>query len=130
MFDMRRLIPITVLVCLCFCVTSWTQSKPKTAKVKTKIVSLGCDHCGTKAIFMPKPLYPATARAVRAAGPVAVSIKIDKKDYVYWARAVSGHIFLRAAAEKAAVGSRFEPTIVKGKAIRVTETIIYKFVLD
>lgn len=81
-------------------------------------------------IHLPKPLYPATGRAVRASGPVEVSIKINEEGYVYWAKAISGHIFLRSAAEKAALQGRFPPTHFSGKAVRILGTIVYNFVLD
>jgi TonB family protein len=71
--------------------------------------------CGTtsekpypKIIKLPKPPYPAAARAVRAAGEVVVEVKIDRQGKVISTKAVSGHPLLRAVSEKAAQQSLYE----------------------
>ncbi|MGB7201944.1 MAG: energy transducer TonB [Pyrinomonadaceae bacterium] len=124
---MLRLLLISIFVCLSLSVTSLSQSKQRT-KEKSKPVAIGCDHC-VLPIYSPKPVYPAIAKAVRASGPVSVSIKINKKGHVYWARAVSGHLFLRAAAEKAAKQNRYAIIYPNGKPVNLNLTIVYNFVL-
>lgn len=71
--------------------------------------------CGTslekpypKIVKLPKPPYPAAARAVRAMGEVVVEVKIDKEGKVSSANASSGHPLLRAASVQAAKQSLFE----------------------
>ncbi len=80
-----------------------------------------------KAIEKPSPAYPAAARAVRASGKVTVQITVDEQGRVVEANAVNGHPLLRAAAVAAARSSRFKPTLLSGKPIRVTGTITYDF---
>jgi TonB family protein len=82
-----------------------------------------------RAIEMPNPVYPPAARAVRAEGTVAVEITIDESGSVTNAVAISGHPLLRAAAEKAARGAKFEPTLLDGKPVMVSGILTYNFVM-
>ena len=80
-----------------------------------------------KAVSKPAPAYPAAAKAVKASGAVVVSVEVDEKGSVTKAQAVSGHPLLRAAAEAAARGARFSPTLLSGKPVKVRGTLIYNF---
>ncbi len=80
-----------------------------------------------KATSLPKPVYPAVARAARASGTVIVQVTVDESGKVTEARAVSGHPLLQAAAVAAARSARFSPTLLSGKPVRVTGLITYKF---
>ncbi len=81
-----------------------------------------------KARSLPKPPYPAAARAVRAGGPVTVQVLIDENGNVVSASAVSGHPLLRAAAASAARGAKFSPTMLSGQPVKVSGVITYNFV--
>jgi protein TonB len=81
-----------------------------------------------KAISLPKPPYPAIARAARAAGTVTVQVTIDESGKVISARAVNGHPLLQQAAVQAAYGARFSPTQLSGQPVKVTGVITYNFV--
>lgn len=81
-----------------------------------------------KATSLPKPAYPAAAKAVRAGGAVSVQVLISESGSVISANAVSGHPLLRAAAEGAARGARFSPTMLSGQAVKVSGVITYNFV--
>jgi len=81
-----------------------------------------------KASSLPKPAYPAAARAVGASGAVNVQITIDEQGNVVSASAVSGHPLLRQAAEQAARGAIFSPTLLSGQPISVTGVLVYNFV--
>jgi TonB family protein len=80
------------------------------------------------AISLPKPEYPAAARAVRASGSVSVEVTVDVKGNVVAASAVSGHPLLRAAAVDAARNAKFAPRLLGGQAVKVTGVITYNFV--
>jgi TonB family protein len=80
-----------------------------------------------KAISLPKPTYPAVARAVKASGSVVVQITIDEDGNVISASAISGHPLLRASAVTAARSSKFSPTLLGGQPVKVTGTIVYNF---
>jgi TonB family protein len=80
-----------------------------------------------KATSLPKPAYPAAARAVQADGQVSVHVLIDESGHVVSANATSGHPLLRNAAEAAARNARFTPTQLSGVPIKVSGTIIYNF---
>lgn len=81
-----------------------------------------------KATSLPKPTYPAAARAVRAIGSVSVQVVIDEGGNVISANAVSGHPLLRSASESAARESRFSPTLLCGQPVMVIGVITYNFV--
>jgi len=81
-----------------------------------------------KAIDLPKPAYPAAARAVRASGAVNVQVVVDENGNVVSASAVSGHPLLRAAAEQSARQAKFSPTLISGKPRKVSGVIVYNFV--
>ncbi len=79
------------------------------------------------AIDLPKPAYSAAAQAIRAAGAVNVQVTIDENGKVISAKAVSGHIMLRQAAEDAAWKARFKPTTLSGVPVKVSGVIVYNF---
>lgn len=81
-----------------------------------------------KALSLPKPEYPAAARAVKAGGAVNVQVTIDEQGNVVSADAISGHALLRSAAVSAARGAKFSPTILEGVPVMVTGVIVYNFV--
>jgi protein TonB len=80
-----------------------------------------------KAISLPKPAYPAAARAVNAKGSVNVAVVIGKNGNIISASAVSGHPLLRSAAVSAARRARFAPTFLSGQAVEVSGVIVYNF---
>lgn len=80
-----------------------------------------------KAANLPLPVYPLDAKAVRASGAVNVQVTIDENGNVVAAQAVSGHPLLRQAAEQAALQAKFYPTVVSGRAVKMTGIIVYNF---
>lgn len=99
--------------------------KPTPAPVP-KTISKGVIN--GSATSLPKPPYPATARAVRASGAVNVQVKIDERGNVVSASAVSGHPLLQQAAVAAARQAKFAPTMLSGQAVSVTGVIVYNFI--
>jgi tetratricopeptide (TPR) repeat protein len=81
-----------------------------------------------KALVLAIPPYPAEARAKRAKGTVKVQVTIDETGRVVFACALSGEMELRRASEFAAYDSKFSPTTLEGKTVRVTGVIVYNFV--
>jgi protein TonB len=81
-----------------------------------------------KALSLPKPAYPAIAKAAHASGTVVVQVTISESGSVISAVAVSGHPLLKAAAAAAARGARFSPTKLSGQPVKVTGVITYNFV--
>lgn len=98
---------------------------PPTPKPVPKTVSGGV--LNGKATSLPTPPYPAAAKAVRASGSVSVQVLIDESGRVISASAVSGHPLLRQAAEQAARGARFSPTLLSGQPVKVSGVITYNF---
>ncbi|MEO6049930.1 MAG: TonB family protein [Pyrinomonadaceae bacterium] len=82
-----------------------------------------------KASYLPKPVYSAAAKAVRAAGKVDVQVLIDENGKVLSANAVSGHPLLRSAAEQAAQNAKFTATYLSNVPVKVSGVIIYNFTM-
>jgi len=54
-------------------------------------------------------------------------VTVDEKGNVVAASAVSGHPLLRASAVQAARQSKFSPTLLSGKPVKVKGIIVYNF---
>lgn len=80
-----------------------------------------------KATSLPKPDYPPAAKAVRASGMVTVQVTVDEKGIVTSASAVSGHPLLKQAAVEAAKKATFSPTLLAGKAVKVSGVLTFNF---
>lgn len=81
-----------------------------------------------KALDLPKPSYPAAARAVQASGAVNVQVRINHDGGVIEAKAVSGHPLLQKAAEDVALQATFKPTLLSGQKVEVIGVIVYNFI--
>ena len=82
-----------------------------------------------KAVSLPKPPYPPSARTAKVSGTVVVRVLVDERGCVLSADAVSGHPLLRAAAVHAATLSCFSPTRLRGEPVRVSGILTYNFLL-
>jgi TonB family protein len=79
------------------------------------------------AITRVQPIYPPTARVMRAFGAVRVQITISETGSVIDAKAISGHQALRSAAVDAAYKWVFKPTTVNGEPIKVQGVLTFNF---
>lgn len=80
------------------------------------------------ALSLAKPAYSVEARRANAEGRVEVQVIIDEKGEVIYACAVkSDHYTLTEGAEASAYQSKFAPTILDGKPIRIIGTLVYNF---
>ena len=128
-----------------------TQGKTETEKPKTEVdrlldqakergetVLTRClQDCGENAvdgdvevghaIELPKPRYTPLARAAHVSGQVLVQLLIDVDGTVIDAVAVSGHPLLYGVSVEAAKSSKFSPTKLAGKPVKVTGVIAYNF---
>ncbi|HEY0078383.1 MAG TPA: TonB family protein [Pyrinomonadaceae bacterium] len=98
------------------------------AKAPVKPVSGGV--LNGKALSLPAPVYPTTARLSRASGVVSVEVVIDVTGKVISAKAVGGPVLLQQPAERAAMQARFSPTLLSGQPVKVFGTITYNFSLN
>ena len=83
-----------------------------------------------KALSLPAPAYPDTARRARIGGTVEVEVVIDINGKVISAKAVRGPGLLQQAAEMAAKTARFTPTLLSGQPMKVVGVITYNFTLQ
>jgi TonB family protein len=81
----------------------------------------------SKAVSLPKPVFPEEARRIKASGKVTVRVVVDENGKVISAQATDGPLPLREAAEAAARQARFEPTIKDGITVKVAGTLVYEF---
>lgn len=82
-----------------------------------------------KAIDIPKPEYPAKAKAGKIAGEVKASVFVDETGKIVWARVDNGHPLLQEAVKKVVCQPAFKPATISGHPYSVSGFIIYKFVL-
>ncbi|HMQ05359.1 MAG TPA: TonB family protein [Pyrinomonadaceae bacterium] len=102
---------------------------PKPEPVKApESINLG-SLSSANAIKMVMPSYAPVARQANIEGIVVVEVSLDEKGNVVEAKAVSGHQFLRNAAEDAARRSRFKPAMFNNTPIKGYGTITYNFSL-
>jgi TonB family protein len=95
------------------------------AKESEKRIVVG--NFNSNAVRIVKPKYPKLAKKLNIKGKVSVNIVIDKEGNVESAKAFEGHSLLRAEAENAAKKSKFRPTNLSGKIVKVKSVIVYYF---
>lgn len=83
-----------------------------------------------QALLLPKPAYPPIAKQLRVQGTVNVQVLIDETGKVVSAKAVSGNPALVGAAQNAAFGARFSPTMLGDQPVKVSGVITYNFILQ
>jgi TonB family protein len=105
--------------------STYGKSNSSGASMPPKVISGGVVN--GKAISLPVPSLPPAGKAVGVVGTVSVQVVIDESGNVISTSAVSGHPLLRAAAENAARRSKFAPTQLSGKPVKVTGVIVYNF---
>jgi TonB family protein len=95
-----------------------------------------------KAVSLVKPAYPAEAKTAEIGGTISVEVLIDEGGNVISAAAiktkdadtelaveiVDAWTALRAAAEQAAMESKFSPTVLSGNPVKIKGIIVYNFV--
>ncbi|HEV7858175.1 MAG TPA: TonB family protein [Pyrinomonadaceae bacterium] len=104
-----------------------TGMPPPPTPMKPPADAISGGVLNAKAIDLPKPTYPATARAVHASGTVVVQVLVDESGNVMTAQATSGHPLLRQAAVAAAKQARFTPTKLSGRPVKVSGVLTYNF---
>jgi TonB family protein len=83
-----------------------------------------------KAIERRKPIYPQLARQIRLQDEVSVEVMISPEGRVENARVVSGHPMFAQVSQEAALGWRFQPTLLNKVPVRVTGVIVIVFKLS
>src|SRR5215204_4471509 len=81
----------------------------------------------SKAISLPKPVYPEEAKRIKASGRVTVRVVVDENGKVTSAQATDGPLPLREAAEAAARQATFQPTTKDGITVKVAGVLTYDF---
>ncbi|HZH91338.1 MAG TPA: VWA domain-containing protein [Pyrinomonadaceae bacterium] len=105
------------------------QPSPQPAQESVPKTPLNIGQLNSKALSIPKPLYPDMARRMRVEGAVKVLLTVDESGKVISARADGGHALLRESAVNAARLARFTPTLASGQPVAVSGFITYTFKL-
>ena len=105
----------------------YTTTSPTPGPIPKSPISGGV--LNGKATSLPKPAYPAMAKAARASGIVTVQVTVDESGNVISARAVSGHPMLQQAAVQAAYKAKFSQTKLSGQPVKIRGIINYNFQL-
>ncbi|HVF46983.1 MAG TPA: TonB family protein [Pyrinomonadaceae bacterium] len=140
---------IVFSVCVSLLLSAVLGASAALAQNEAKTIRAGI--LNGKATNLPKPEYPESLRAGGIGGMVAVEVEIDEEGKVVTAQALTSYRavktyrlsdkpdesagvepvpvdpLLRSAAEDAAREATFSPTMLNGKPVRITGTIIYNF---
>ena len=92
-----------------------------------RIVHVGANVKAPRQTYSVQPEYPPVAMQAHIRGAVVVDAVIDEHGNVVGARAVSGHPFLVAAALKAVLQWKYEPTLLNGTPIAVEMEVTVHF---
>jgi TonB family protein len=103
------------------------QNSPPSLKQPESVQQIADEGLEGSAITRVEPIYPPTARALKAFGTVKVQIIISETGKVIDAKAISGHQALRSAAEDAAYKWVFKPTTVDGAPIKARGVLTFNF---
>lgn len=101
---------------------------PPVERIKPRIIHKSVIN--GEALSLPKPPYPPLARQMKIQGSVSVQVLVDETGKVVSAKAVSGNPALVSAAQRAAFGARFSPTLLDELPMKVSGVITYNFVLQ
>ncbi|MEP7149360.1 MAG: tetratricopeptide repeat protein [Acidobacteriota bacterium] len=101
----------------------FSATVPRTARLINAGVVNG------KALYLAKPIYPDAARDARSEGTIQVDVLINETGSVISACAVETKqdVALIEVSERAAYKSRFSPTTLDGRPIKVSGRIVYSF---
>ncbi|HEX8174637.1 MAG TPA: tetratricopeptide repeat protein [Pyrinomonadaceae bacterium] len=80
-------------------------------------------------ISSPPPKYLPEAKSQRVTGSVIFKVTVDESGKVVAVTPICGHPLLIKGAEQAIWNSRYQPTMVAGKPVKVTGIAIYNFAL-
>lgn len=80
-------------------------------------------------VFQPQPVYPASAKAGRIQGIVALDAVINRDGTVWDLRVISGHPLLVKAALEAVKHWRYQPTLLNGDPVEAATEIDINFTL-
>lgn len=85
----------------------------------------------SKAVYLPKPVYPNEAREAGAEGKVTVQITIDEDGNVISANALSGHSLLKNVSEETARRTKFRiARDAAGQAVQTNGVLAYSFAIQ
>jgi protein TonB len=92
---------------------------PTRPRLAPKIVRVGSGLKAPRQTLNVDPEYPPLAREAHVSGTVVVEAVIDERGNLVEARVVSGHPLLVAAALKAVLQWKYEPTSLNGQPVSV-----------
>jgi periplasmic protein TonB len=107
--------------------TSAAIPPPQQQPAPKRIVRVGSNLKAPRQTYSVQPEYPPLAKQTRTWGTVVVSAVIDEHGNVVQARAVSGHPLLIAAAVKAVLQWKYEPTTLNGMPVSVEMEVTVHF---
>jgi len=105
--------------------TEQPSASPTTSGSVAKPIEGGV--LNSKAVSLPKPIFPEEGRRVKASGRVTVRVVVDEMGKVISAQATDGPPSLRASAEAAARQATFEPVVKDGVTVKVAGILTYDF---
>jgi protein TonB len=109
--------------------TGTSVPPPPPRAAARRIVHVGANVKAPRQTYSVQPEYPPVAMQAHIRGAVVINAVIDEHGNVVGARAVSGHPFLVAAALKAVLQWKYEPTLLNGTPVAVEMEVTVHFTL-
>jgi TonB family protein len=125
---MNRAIAIVIVTAGWGCAMSAHAQEQPTPDVP-KVIRKSGGVLQASATRRVEPAYPPLAKAAHISGSVVVELTIDETGDVVRAQVISGHPLLKDAAVEAALGWKFQPTMLQGVPVKVVGTITFNFSL-
>lgn len=107
--------------------TGTSVPPPPPRAAARRIVHVGSSIKAPLQTYVIQPEYPALAMQAHVWGVVVIDAVIDEHGNVVGARAVSGHPLLVAAALKAVLQWKYEPTLLNGAPVAVEMEVTVHF---
>ncbi len=111
----------------------WETSTPPPPAVhlaaKKQLYRVGGDVIAARAIYQPRPEYPALARMARIQGTVVLQAIIGQDGTIRNLKVLSGPPLLIQAALEAVKTWRYQPTLLNSEPVEVLTEIDVKFTL-
>jgi len=105
------------------------MSRVEMSSVLANQPNAGSSFRGGRLIHAVAPIYPPAAIGAHISGTVVIKASAGKDGRILEARAASGPLALRKAAQNAVKRWRYEPTLLHGKPIERDIQINLRFVL-
>ena len=104
--------------------------RPAVKTTSAKRLRMSGERAAARLISQPPPQYPELAKTARVQGTVRLEATIGEDGTIEDLKVISGHPLLIKSSMDAVVNWRYQPTLLKGKAVEIETEIDVNYVLS